>query len=945
MPTPRTLERSRRRGNARFRQTAHGVKNGRKFYLRLSQIRVESAMSTLLFHELHEARDRVQLLKQRLQEARQRELPDYVPFLDEQTRILDETLKQADIPDCYKVAVVGRFKVGKSAFVNRLLGERLAGVNVGRETAAISVFRYDENARAEVELVSKKEWERLEKAHREDPKNCDVRRYDGFIHFSERQRSYGPSDIENLAQTWIQEGGKRHIIAAPDWGTREGKTRFRKDLLTFTSGQQPLHYLVDTVTIYAPIPLLNDHIQLIDTPGLDDTELFRVQLTEDLVRDVDAILFLTSSGAAFSQNDKEFIIRQLRQRQIKHLQIIVTRCDQTFEEAVGNVEEDGDLPTYNDFCSRQTIEVKARAQETLDELLRSNELTDDDRSYYLEQLDQFPVRAISTTYHDKGDAAKGGIEAVRDDIYRILSTSRRFADSKSFLCQQLDLVLKRVYGSYSERLGALEKRVDPATIDKEISAISQSVSSQIDAFQQSLQHGQGRLKRDQEAYIQRLPDHLRFVAAQTTGVLTDMRLDDLARGQRAIRCGRWGHLADLKARVADQVFPKVETLLNTLCGYLDTFIGEAKERMSVLQAAVKQIEEDHHLGSLEPLPLGTSLASQLDSLSKEFQSSVKGERDRIVRSLDDFVTQEVECLLEQAREKVSRLRGANTKTAISNELYCAYMEIRNLLVKAMRGHLEACVKEFSERVQRIAEFEVPALIRHASQDVIQQRLKAIASAKRVAKDGEREQVSAFLSEMVAILRNFAAEPMRPACKTPRNIPRISQQRATLQVEADSVLLEQHYEILEGATGYTYERIFRPYMDGATEITVEDPYIRSNHQVANFTRFCALTIRVGSVKSIELITGQRFGESTDDADSRLETLRRDLQSRNIALKWTRVDALHDREFRFNNGWTVKIGRGLDIYQKPENWVSVEAEDYSLRRCRQTKVDIFRGATVE
>jgi len=45
------------------------------------------------------------------------------------------------------------------------------------------------------------------------------------------------------------------------------------------------------------------------------------------------------------------------------------------------------------------------------------------------------------------------------------------------------------------------------------------------------------------------------------------------------------------------------------------------------------------------------------------------------------------------------------------------------------------------------------------------------------------------------------------------------------VATSSELTEQHYEIMEGATGYTYERIFRPYIDTATRIQVEDPYVR------------------------------------------------------------------------------------------------------------------------
>ena len=149
------------------------------------------------------------------------------------------------------------------------------------------------------------------------------------------------------------------------------------------------------------------------------------------------------------------------------------------------------------------------------------------------------------------------------------------------------------------------------------------------------------------------------------------------------------------------------------------------------------------------------------------------------------------------------------------------------------------------------------------------------------------------------------------------------------------------QIPEGKTGYTYERIFRPYIDTATRIEVEDAFVRLPHQVDNFTRFCALAVRLAKVKEIWLTTGLQPGEPTDDVDSRLETLRRDLLSRNIEFNWNRNPSLHDREIRFDNGWVVKIGRGLDIYHKPESWVSVEAADFTMRRCRQTKVDVFRN----
>jgi ATP-dependent Lon protease len=131
------------------------------------------------------------------------------------------------------------------------------------------------------------------------------------------------------------------------------------------------------------------------------------------------------------------------------------------------------------------------------------------------------------------------------------------------------------------------------------------------------------------------------------------------------------------------------------------------------------------------------------------------------------------------------------------------------------------------------------------------------------------------------------------------------------------------------------------MVGAASITVEDPYIRYRYQVDNFSRFCALAISLGAAKSITLKSGAAFGEDLDEAESRLETLRRELaKNHGVTFQWSRSEKTHDREVVFSNGWTVKVGRGLDIYYPPESWASVGASNFNLRKCRQTKVDVFR-----
>jgi ATP-dependent Lon protease len=54
-----------------------------------------------------------------------------------------------------------------------------------------------------------------------------------------------------------------------------------------------------------------------------------------------------------------------------------------------------------------------------------------------------------------------------------------------------------------------------------------------------------------------------------------------------------------------------------------------------------------------------------------------------------------------------------------------------------------------------------------------------------------------------------------------------------------------------------------------------------------------------------------------------------------------DTLHDKKMVLSNGFTIKIGRGLDFYQapgaKPNLWIG--RFDYDLRPCLETTIDIF------
>lgn len=153
------------------------------------------------------------------------------------------------------------------------------------------------------------------------------------------------------------------------------------------------------------------------------------------------------------------------------------------------------------------------------------------------------------------------------------------------------------------------------------------------------------------------------------------------------------------------------------------------------------------------------------------------------------------------------------------------------------------------------------------------------------------------------------------------------------------LQEQHFTIMYGDTGHSYESIMGPYMRGAKEVTIEDPYIRLPHQIQNFVRFCETCLKSGTIKTIKLITGYDDRTQLSDISEKLDELKQSLLEVDIILDVMLNPNMHDREIRLDNGWVIKIGRGLDFYQRPGSWFEIGSNDFSLRKCLETKVDIF------
>jgi len=157
-----------------------------------------------------------------------------------------------------------------------------------------------------------------------------------------------------------------------------------------------------------------------------------------------------------------------------------------------------------------------------------------------------------------------------------------------------------------------------------------------------------------------------------------------------------------------------------------------------------------------------------------------------------------------------------------------------------------------------------------------------------------------------------------------------------------VLDEKRLKLYYGDIGYSYESVFKDYLEGGTEILLEDPYIRQKHQITNFLRFCEILVRIGDCKKLTLVTS-----SDDEAQKKDNTLAFDqiadnLFDHGIEFRFEFNSNLHDRELKLNNGWNIKMGRGLDYFQSlAGNYLQIGVSDYDLRPCLETSFDFYKA----
>ena len=146
--------------------------------------------------------------------------------------------------DFYTVVVVGEFKRGKSTFINALIGEDLLPVDVTPTTATINILAW---------------------------------------------------------------GKDRSLMVYKKNGQVEEMPLTRQSLARFIMGADFDAEDIDFLKITLPADILKNKVMLVDTPGVDDINQQRVEVTYGFIPRANAVLFLLDATSPVRRTEKEFL--------------------------------------------------------------------------------------------------------------------------------------------------------------------------------------------------------------------------------------------------------------------------------------------------------------------------------------------------------------------------------------------------------------------------------------------------------------------------------------------------------------------------------------------------------------------------------------------------------------------------------------------------------------
>ncbi|MBK9439870.1 MAG: dynamin family protein [Comamonadaceae bacterium] len=755
---------------------------------------------------------------------------------------------------------------------------------------------------------------------------------------------------------------------------------FQRLLKEYTSSGSPKHCLVDSIALQAPSEILAQGVELIDTPGLDDTERFRVTLTEEIVANVDAVLFLTRSGGSYGQSEKEFLLSLLRKGTVRQLIVVITQFDETYNKiikaAINNDQEPESIATC---IARERLLIETAIADTLNDLAQDESL-----QRYQEQLGDVPIVFTSADLHRDANAHRtlpfqmhpqdpGGVRDLHRRLLTLLGTESRLAQTAENLVHGARTILLDLQSVMQARLNALNNTPNKEVAERKLATFRQE-------FGQAGQRFAGAVEQQIQKLNSRLTEQsyrdstmLELIGVLAEQPLKDFEKQDIGRHWRTRRSGNWGYMTGLQAQVANQVFPKVQQMLTDHTTLFGQFAAQFEVQLAKLAKESDRITAQLDLGAGVPLDVTGRLQTSLKRTFERAQDKMTAEELKVLQLLDDFVNKDVDKQITASRSAVTGIwdRGTVGRQNIAVENF--YSEVRGMLRKALLDYLSDRKQKFdqflldeSKSAPHDALDDVQLLLEQTSDHILAATTQHLAemagSAQTLIGQINDEVVQALdLAQGLSLIRgekpeiltpqlsaeqkmgSAEAQPLVPPLRDSKETPAVAVQLAagidwSQQVRTQATVMVKRLQLNDNETGWPLDRLFEPrFLQGALRLSLVDPYLHTVNQLRNFNEFLIHVAECVHPKEMEVVTTEASVEFVERQKQVFAAATHDIFAQfGVALTIRFETGLHDRCLVTDHGVLFKLGRGLYVY-KPATGLA--AHRPGLRRVRATENDVF------
>lgn len=286
-----------------------------------------------------------------------------------QLQTIIEKQKELDVP--YNIAVVGNMGVGKSAFMNKILGFRILPSSSGKACSSTPIkigFHDAPNFVVAIEFCSFDDFkimlELLIDSCRPSEENGEIECQDSLMTLRNiyRLKGTGNHDMNTMlsdAEYW--KASRRHyskLLKRSEWGPLEklfGTTRLetyeRYDevgkiiKLHGCNEDDSISFVVREISIKTNMcPWLGNNGFIIDLPGINDVNPVRAKMHDDYIKDSEYLFLMVDSNRVLSEKITEDLLKRHEQNQMdgryQKMGFIITKCDQINLEEIDLMSEE-----------------------------------------------------------------------------------------------------------------------------------------------------------------------------------------------------------------------------------------------------------------------------------------------------------------------------------------------------------------------------------------------------------------------------------------------------------------------------------------------------------------------------------------------------------------------------------------------------------------------------